>query len=319
MLRRGLLATGALAALTLGRPAHAAYPERPIRVIVPTATGGSIDINARLFERTFETTGLVGQPLTVINVTGAAGGVGLRQIKDAAPDGYTIGIWHNGLVLAAMMGVIDFNQDAFTLIAQTGASTLGFGAKDGGSIDSLEALVAAAKAEPETVRNATNVGLPVHVLPLLFAREAGIRFRYVQAGGGSQRLASVLGGHTDFAAFSPQEFMAYRSSGLKPLAVFARERVPQLPDVPTAHELGYEVDWLEERFWIGPKGMSNEAVGLLADAFARAMATEEVKRWCTEQAIEPTFSRGAVAAEKLVAVAQKVSPLAAELKGPAPQ
>ncbi|HMR32895.1 MAG TPA: tripartite tricarboxylate transporter substrate binding protein [Geminicoccaceae bacterium] len=317
MLRRQLLLSSLLATLPLGRQALAAYPEKAIRVIVPTATGGSIDMNARLFERTFETSGLLPQPLTIVNVTGAAGSVGLRQIKDSAPDGYTIGIWHNGLVLASIMGVIDFDHTAFDLICQTGSSALGIGAKAGGPFADAEALVAAAKASPDSVKAAVNIGLPVHVIALMFARAAGVRFRYVQTGGGSQRLASILGGHTDFSGFSPQELIQYQGSGLKPLLVFAPERVPQLPDVPTARELGWDLEWVEERFWIAPKGTDPERVTFMADSFEKAMALPETVKWFEEQAITPSFSRGPAAAERLVAVAAKIQPIAGELKQPA--
>lgn len=318
MHRRQLLLTSLLAAtLPLGRQALAAFPEKAIRVIVPTATGGSIDMNARLFERTFETSGLLPQPLTIINVTGAAGSVGLRQIKDSAPDGYTVGIWHNGLVLASIMGVIDFDHTAFDLICQTGSSALGIGARADGPFADAKALVEAAKASPDTVKAAVNIGLPVHVVALMFARAAGARFRYVQTGGGSQRLASILGGHTDFSAFSPQELMQYRASGLKPLLVFAPERVPQLPDVPTARELGWDLEWVEERFWIAPKGTDPQRVAFLADSFEKAMALPETQKWFEEQAISPSFSRGPAAAERLTAVSAKITPIADELKKPA--
>lgn len=317
MLRRQLLLSPLLAALPFGRRALAAFPEKAIRVIVPTATGGSIDMNARLFERTFETSGLLPQPLTIVNVTGAAGSVGLRQIKDSAADGYTIGIWHNGLVLASIMGVIDFDHTAFDMIAQTGSSALGLGAREDGPISDLKSLVDAAKASPDTVKAAVNIGLPVHVVALMFARTAGVRFRYVQTGGGSQRLASILGGHTDFSAFSPQELMQYRSSGLKPLVVFAPERVPQLPDVPTARELGFDLEWVEERFWVAPKGTTPERIDFLADSFEKAMALPETLKWFEEQAITPSFSRGPAAAERLTAVAAKIAPIADELKAPA--
>ena len=317
MLRRQLLLSSLLAALPLGRQALAAYPEKAIRVIVPTATGGSIDMNARLFERTFETSGLLPQPLTIINVTGAAGSVGLRQIKDSAPDGYTVGIWHNGLVLASIMGVIDFDHTAFDLICQTGSSALGIGARADGPFADAKALAEAAEASPDTVKAAVNIGLPVHVVALMFARAAGVRFRYVQTGGGSQRLASILGGHTDFSAFSPQELMQYRSSGLKPLLVFAPERVPQLPDVPTARELGWDLEWVEERFWIAPKGTDPERVTFMADSFEKAMKLPETVKWFEEQAIAPTFSRGPAAAGRLDAVAAKITPIAGELKQPA--
>ena len=215
------------------------------------------------------------------------------------------------------MGVIDFDHTAFDLICQTGSSALGIGAKADGPLADAKALVEAAKANPDTVKAAVNIGLPVHVVALMFARTAGVRFRYVQTGGGSQRLASILGGHTDFSAFSPQELMQYQASGLKPLLVFAPERVPQLPDVPTAKELGWDLEWVEERFWIAPKGTDPERVAFLADSFEKAMALPETVKWFEEQAITPSFSRGPAAAERLTAVAAKIAPIADELKKPA--
>jgi tripartite-type tricarboxylate transporter receptor subunit TctC len=313
------LLAGLVALAVLIGPAAAQYPEKPIRVIVPTATGGSIDMNARLFERVLESTGLLGQPLTIVNVAGAAGAVGLRQVKDAAPDGHTIGIWHNGLVLANIMGVVDFDHDAFEIVAQTGSSALGFGVRDDRPWRTLPELVAAAKAAPDTIRNAMNVGLPVHVVALMLGRETGARFRYVQVGGGSQRLASLLGGHTDFSGFSPQELIAFKAQGIRPLVVLAERRVPQLPEVPTAREAGIDLTWTEERFWIAPKGTPPDRIGLLADRLEAAMARPEVQTWMAEQAIEPSFARGTAARAKLTAVAAKLTPIAADLKAPPAQ
>ena len=122
---------------------------------------------------------------------------------------------------------------------------------------------------------------------------------------------------TDFSAFSPQELMQYRASGLKPLLVFAPERVPQLPDVPTARELGWDLEWVEERFWIAPKGTDPQRVAFLADSFEKAMALPETRKWFEEQAISPSFSRAPAAAERLTAVSAKIAPIADELKKPA--
>lgn len=308
------LASGLLAGVGAG-PALAAFPERPVKVIVPVQAGGATDILARTFQKAVDEQKLLPQPLTVVNVTGAAGAVGLRQILDSPADGYTVGIWHTGLLPAAAMGVVDFDHRAFTMIARLASTELGFAVAGGSPVPDLASLVAAARARPEEVKNATNIGLSVHFVPLMFERVAGARFRYVQTGGGSARLASLLGGHTDFSVFSIAEFIAYGSQ-LKPLVLFSEQRNAALPDLPTARELGFDLVYLEDQYLIGPEGLPGEVVATLFAAFQKALdAPDVVKRYQENQYLR-TFTPGdAVAAEydrRLAAL----RPIAASLKKP---
>ncbi len=284
------LATTALAA-TSGTAAAQDYPSQPIRVIVPTQQGGSTDNIARLFQDAIQRGGHLSQPMVVANVTGAGGTVGTRQIKDAEPDGYTLGVWHTGLVTSRAMEVTEYDHDGFEVIAQTGSIPLGLAVREGGAFATVEDLIAAAKQRPNEIRMATNIGLTVHFVPLVFQDAAGIEFRYVQTGGGSRRLQSVLGDHTDVALFSTQEFLNYAPSGLKPIVLFAEERHPKLPDLPTARELGYDVVWDEAFLWLAPAGTPDEVVETIADALEAAFADERIQTAFEEQAMNVVFQR----------------------------
>lgn len=286
------LAVGLVAA-----PAAAQYPEKPIRIIVPTDAGGAIDGIARIFQRAFEEHQLVGAPVVVVNMPGAAGAVGTRAVKDAEPDGYTIGLWHNGLVTSAATDVTDYDHTAFELIGSTGFVELGLGAKEGSPIASFDAMIEQAKEEPGSVKVAVNIGLPVHFIPLMVAEEAGVEMRMVQVGGGAKRLASVLGGNTDTALFSIQELVKYEPSGLVPVVVFSEERVSQLPDVPTAKEKGVDVIATDSRIWLAPKGTPEDRVAHLQEAFQKAMEIPEVKEQLESFGINPSF----VESDELVA------------------
>ncbi len=82
-----------------------AFPDEPIRIIVPTDPGGAMDGVARVFQKAFETSDLLAPNMPVINMAGAGGTIGTRAVKEAEPDGYTIGIWHDGIVTSLKEGI----------------------------------------------------------------------------------------------------------------------------------------------------------------------------------------------------------------------
>lgn len=284
---------GLAAATVLLAPAPvSAYPEKPIRIIVPVAAGGSTDLVARIFQMTFDQKKLLTQPLVIVNNAAAGGTVGTRMIKDAEPDGYTLGIWHMGLLTAAAMGVTDYDHTAFDLVGQVGSIDIGLGVKSDSKIGSLKDLVAEAKARKGEVSAATNIGLLPHFVPLMFGREAGVEFRWVQAGGGAVRLRSVLGNHTEFSLFSTPEFVTFGPQGIRPLTVFSDARHPRIPDVPTAKEAGYNFTFSEAILWLAPKGTPPDRIAVVAKAIEAAMQDAEFKKRYDEQGIDPSYIPG---------------------------
>ncbi len=265
------------------------FPTQPIRVIVPTDPGGAIDGIARAFQRAFELTDVFEHNLAVINMAGAGGTVGTRALRDAEPDGHTIGLWHDGLVTSKAMGVVDYDHEDFEILGATGIAQVGLAVSEDGRFETFEEVLEFAAENPDEVTVAVNIGLPVHFVPMQVAVEADVEFRYVQSGGGARRLQSVIGGHTDLAMFSVQELVQYEESGLKTVVLLTEERVEQFPDVPTAREFDIDVVADSTRIWLAPQGTPDDRLGRLRDAFRTAMENEEVAQQLIDFGLEPEF------------------------------
>jgi tripartite-type tricarboxylate transporter receptor subunit TctC len=268
-------AAGAMPLVSTGTRA-ADYPEKPIRMIIPIAPGGQTDVVARLLQLTIDKNKLLPQPIVVINNAAAGGTVGTRQVRDSDADGYTIGMFHMGLMTAPAVGVVDYDHSAFELIGQVGRTQVGMGCLEGNRFKSIKDVLTEAKAKPETITVAMNIGLLPHFVPLMFQQDAGIKFRYVQSGGGAVRLKSILGQHTELSLFSGPEFLLFKSQGIRPLVMFSEERAPELPDVPTAKEIGVPTVFEERVIAFAPKGTPRANLDVVAKALRAAMADPEV-------------------------------------------
>jgi tripartite-type tricarboxylate transporter receptor subunit TctC len=313
--RRGLIALLgiAVAAWAGAEDAHA-FPEKPIRVIVPTAAGGSTDLTARIIQMTLDRTKGLPQPLTVVN-NGAAGGVvGTRMIKDAEPDGYTLGIWHMGLITAPAMGVVDYDHNAYELVAQVGRIPIGLAVREDSRFKSIKDLVTTAKEQPNTVTVAMNIGLLPHFVPLMFANEVGVSFRFVQAGGGAPRLKSVMGGHTEVSLFSVPELINFKPQGIRPLVLFANARDPRLPDVPAVTDVGYKTTFEERILVLAPKGTPPDRVKTIAAAIRGALDDPDLVKRFEEQGIERVFVEGSALKAALDEASARVKAVAEEVK-----
>jgi putative tricarboxylic transport membrane protein len=308
-LTRRTAIAGAVAATALplaGRGARAAgFPEKPIRTIIPIAPGGQTDVLARLLQQTIDKSKLLPQPLVIVNNAAAGGTAGTRTVRDAEADGYTIGMFHMGLLTAPAMGVVDYDHTAFDMIGQIGRTPIGLGVTESSRFKSIQDLIAAAKAKPDTITVAMNIGLLPHFVPLMFQQDAGIRLRYVQSGGGAVRLKSLLGNHTEVSLFASSEFVLFKEQGIKPLVMFSENRVADLPDVPTAREIGVKTVFEERVMAFAPKGTPRDRLDIIAKALQVALDDPEVASRLTALGIERQFVDGA-----------KLRATLDELKGP---
>ena len=262
-------------------------------MIIPIAPGGQTDVVARLLQLAIDKRKLLPQPIVVINNAAAGGTTGTRQVKDSEPDGYTIGVFHMGLLTAPAMGVVDYDHGAFELIGQIGRTQVGMGGLADGRFKTIQDVLAEAKAKPDTITVAMNIGLLPHFVPLMFQQDAGIRFRYVQSGGGAVRLKSVLGKHTELSLFSGPEFLLFQAQGIKPLVMFSDVRTPELPDVPTAKEIGIGTVFEERVIAFAPKGTPKDRLDVIAAALRAAMDDPEVAERYKGLGIDRVFIDGA--------------------------
>jgi tripartite-type tricarboxylate transporter receptor subunit TctC len=286
------LATAAGAVPLAFTPGWAAYPEKPVRLIIPIAPGGQTDIVARLLQQTIDKKKLLPQPIVAVNNAAAGGSTGTRQVKDSEADGYTIGMFHMGLLTAPAMGVVDYDHSAFELIGQVGRTAVGMGVLADGRFKTIQDLLAAAKAKPETVTVAMNIGLLPHFVPMMFEHDASAKFRYVQTGGGAVRLRSLLGKHTELSLFAGPEFLMFQAQGIKPLVMFSEARLPELPDVPTAKEIGVGTVFEERVIAFAPKGTPKDRIDVIADALRAAMDDPELVERYKGLGIDRVFIEG---------------------------
>jgi tripartite-type tricarboxylate transporter receptor subunit TctC len=245
MTRRALLAATAATALATLAPAamlqaQSAFPNREVTFIVPWNAGGSNDIMARALQPILKEQGI---SIVVENVAGATGTIGLRRVAVAPPDGYTIGMGTSSTLSMIAQGKAPFRNDAFTHLLRVSTDPLILLVPAKGPHQTLDAFIEHMKKNPNKVSIGTPGTLNVnHIFASMTARVAGVEYVNVPYTGGSKVVADLLGGHIAAAVLKPSETISQIREGLiKPIGVFANERLAVFPDVPTFKERGYEV------------------------------------------------------------------------------
>ncbi len=290
---------------------EAAFPERPIKIIVPTNAGGSVDTVARTIARSIEKNDLLPVKMVALNLPGAGGTIGTRKVKSSPPDGYTIGIWHLGLVTSKAMNIVDYDHTAFDLIGSTGFAEIGIGTGPKSKAQSFEQMTKVSESEP--LNFATNIGLPVHIIPMIYANEAGLNFKFVQTGGASQRLASVLGGHTDLGIFSIPEFINYQKTGIRPVVLLTKERKEAFPDVPTALEQQIDLNINTYYLWILPKDTPEKIKKMFANALKIASEHPSVVEQFERMGMVSEFREGEELEGIMSDILKRSAPLVARM------
>lgn len=291
------LAVAAIIAVSLGGCAESetsnAYPNRPIKVVVPFAAGGGTDAFARIIKNAIAQNNLLPQPLVIVNVGGASGTIGSRRVKNARPDGYTTLLLHDAIVMAKYSGKVAYGPRAFEAVAGTSLNGTVVVARDDSPYANVKDAVLAAQQHPDSVTFGCNLGTPTHYVGLLLERERpGAAFRFVQSGDGAKRLHDLKGGHIDLTVFSNEEYLRYKEEGIRALAYFGRERHPLMDDVPTAIEQGFNVEAGIMHYWWMPKGTPPDCVKTFARALEQAMQTDIVRDWLVNVRSEPDFVTG---------------------------
>jgi tripartite-type tricarboxylate transporter receptor subunit TctC len=274
--------TAAAAALpAVSRGAHAqAYPQRPVRLIVPFASGGASDILARLIGQWLSER--LGQPFVIEMRPGAGGNVGTEAVVNAAPDGYTL-LMVNAAPSAINATLYDkLNFNFLRDMAPVGGvvrTPLILQVTPSFSPRTVPELIAYAKANPGKVNMASaGNGTPPHVAGELFKMMAGVDIVHVPYRGGGPALVDLLGGQVQMMFGVLASSIEYiRAGKLRPLAVSTAMRVETLPEVPTVGDFlpGYEAsDWYGI---CAPKGTPAEIIGKLNTEINAGLADPKLK------------------------------------------
>jgi tripartite-type tricarboxylate transporter receptor subunit TctC len=289
MRRRTFLAGSA--GLALAQPAAAqAYPERPVRVVVPNPPGGSADYVARFLQAPLQR--VLGQPIAVANVVGGGTSIGNRQVRDAAPDGYTALAIHQALLTAATLRVMDFGPEAFEKVAQVATEYVTVVVNRRAPYQELPAFIAAARAGE--LKAGVQIGAINHFLFLTLGSATGLRFRFVNTGGGGPTRTALAGGHVDCAFLTVNEAKPLVDSGdLSIVALFAPQRLPNWPGLKTAREQGTDLLLNLNYWWWMPKNTPRDRVDRFADGLRTALQDAEVVQKMREFDMTPSFLKGA--------------------------
>jgi len=248
--------------------ALAAFPERPVKLIVPWAAGGDTDVVYRAFGPHLQKH--LGGTVVIANVGGASGTKGAKEAKDSPPDGYTLFAVHDSIHSTYYTGVADVNWTDFEpvcLVAST-PSILTAGAKAPWA--DMKALVADAKARPGQVSVGATLGSTSHFFPAMVEKAAGMKFKYVSYEGTAPRMNALLGGHVDLGESNLTQKGKADAGQLKFLAIATEKRAPELPNVPTLKELGINVTYAVNRGLVVNKGTPPDVLAKLVSACGAA-------------------------------------------------
>ncbi len=286
-MRRLLVPVLALVAAVVVAPAgFAAYPERPVKLIVPWAAGGDTDSIFRPFAQQLQKH--LGATVVITNVTGASGTVGAREAKTSPPDGYTIYAVHDYIHSTYYTGVADVAYTDFEPICTVSNTPSVLTASPKTKWSSWQELLGDAKARPGQITVGATLGSTSHFFPALIERAAGIKFKYVSYEGLAPRMNAILGGHIDLTDSNLTQKGKADAGQLKFLAVATEKRLADAPNVPTLKELGVNVVYAVTRGLMVSKGTPADVIVKLEGACAKATAEP---KFAEDMAKQGTFVR----------------------------
>jgi tripartite-type tricarboxylate transporter receptor subunit TctC len=288
----------AIAALLAPLPASAQpYPSRPITVVVPFPAGGPSDVVARIVAEHMGK--MLGQTMVIENVGGAGGTLGGARVASAPADGYTLLAGSMGSHVSAPVLTPNVKYDSardFEPIGFTAHAPAVIVARKDYPAKDLRDFIAGLKQGGEAVKQAHGgVGSSSHMACILFSGSAGVKPTLVAYRGTGPAMNDLIGGHVDYFCEQAVSVTAQIASGaVKAYAVSSPQRMPSLPDVPTAKELGLDY---QMNIWAGifaPRGVPKEIVDRLADALDKSLDDPGVQKRLTDLggAIPPKDERG---------------------------
>jgi tripartite-type tricarboxylate transporter receptor subunit TctC len=281
-MRRSLAVLAATVALALPAAGRAAYPERPITMIVPFAAGGPTDVVARIVAEHMSRT--LGQQVVVENVAGAGGTTGSLRAAQAAPDGYTIEMGHMGTHGAAPGAYPDLKYDPakdFEPIGMAAGTPIVVVARKDFAPKDLKEFVAYLKKDSEKLNEAhAGTGSVSFTTCSLFNMLTGAKPTRIAYRGTGPALNDLVAGQVDYMCDQIVNLVPQIQAGtIKAYAVALPARSPALPNVPTTKEAGlpeFEVTAWNALF--APKGTSKEIVQKLNGALVKALTDETTKK-----------------------------------------
>ncbi|MES2511778.1 MAG: tripartite tricarboxylate transporter substrate binding protein [Pseudomonadota bacterium] len=285
-------ATAALL-LAASAVASAAFPDKPIRVVIGFPAGGPLDQHARLLTDRLQA--VLGQPIIVDYKSGAGGTVGAQDVMKAAPDGYTLMLANTGVMVInpALYTKLPYNTlKDFTPIARTAMQPLALLVNPKLPVKNLKEFIDYARARPGQVNygSAGNGGIS-HLVPEMFKNATGLFLVHIPYRGSAPAFTDLMAGQVQFMGESIPQAASYHKQGkVRALAVTSKERNPALPDVPTVIESGVKgFEVVGFYGFLAPAGLPKDVTARLSDAFKQVMANPDIRNRMVTQGADPAF------------------------------
>lgn len=285
----GAALTGLALIAPAGHMAHAAYPDKPVRIVIPFAPGGPSDVLGRAIAQKLNPA--LGQPVIAENKPGAGTNLAADYVAKAAPDGYTLLLMMVGTqaINEAMYTKMTYNTVRdFAPITLTAASSLILAAHPSVPAKNLKELVALSKANPGKFNYGTaGAGTPLHLGGLLFNNLSGTDFQHVPYKGAGPAMNDVLGGQIQLILAGTPSVLAHIKSGkLNAMGVTSLKRSANAPEVPTIAESypGFEVELVYAL--VAPAGTPKDVVSRLNQEVTKLLQDPEMRDKLAGQGFE---------------------------------
>jgi tripartite-type tricarboxylate transporter receptor subunit TctC len=287
---RMLLGTCLLAAFA---NAWAAFPDKPIRVVIGFPAGGPLDQHARLLTERLQA--VLGQPILIDYKSGAGGTVGAQDVMKAAPDGYTLMLANTGVMVInpALYTRLPYSTlKDFTPIARTAMQPLALMVNPKLPVNTLKEFIDYTRARPGQINygSAGNGGIS-HLVPEMFKSATGLFMVHIPYRGSAPAFTDLMAGQVQFMGESiPQAANYHKQGKVRALAVTSRERNPALPDIPTVIESGIKgFEVVGFYGFLAPAGLPKDVTAKLSDAFKQVMTSPEIRSRMVTQGADPAF------------------------------
>ena len=274
-----------------GRAAAQGYPTRPITMIVPFPAGGATDTLARFLGEQMR--GVLGQPVIIENIGGAAGSIGVGRAVRAPADGYTLSIGTSTThMLTGGLYALSFDLlGDLAPVIEIGSEPLLIVGRKALPADDLKGLIAWLRANPDKASvGIAGVGATGHLAGIAFRKATETKFQFVPYRGNAPAMQDLLAGNIDFMIEPSSNFQSLIAAGsLKPFAITGRTRLASAKDIPTADEAG--LPGFFASLWYGlwvPKDTPKDVVARLNAAMTQILASPSVRQRFAELGIQIT-------------------------------
>jgi len=275
--------------------AQSAWPSQPVKIVVPWATGGTVDMGARVIgQKIAEQTG---QSVVVENKPGASSTIGFSQVLKASPDGYTLIAFESSYaILPSLFKKLSWDHsEDLAVVGAIFQTPMVLVVPEKSPFKTVQALIEFARLNPGKLNfGSGGVGSSPHLSGELLQKEANIKLTHIPYKGGGEALSAVVAGNVDLLITATPTAIGHVQGGrVRALAVTGTQRSPAFADVPTLKEAGLPNYLVMNWYGLGaPKGTSTQTLDQIYQTTVRALADPGMQSRFAQQGVEPLSMTG---------------------------